>query len=90
MKTRISVQERLKDLRVERGLNLEELAQEGKRQAEGMGRTLQRQAQGPGGGGRRHRGTESPQSHALDWVDEYTKSTDRGNDFSRVDLRMRF
>ena len=28
MKTRISVQERLKDLRVERGLNLEELAQE--------------------------------------------------------------
>lgn len=27
MKTRISVQERLKDLRVERGLNLEELAQ---------------------------------------------------------------
>ncbi len=26
MKTRISVQERLKDLRVERGLNLEELA----------------------------------------------------------------
>ena len=28
MKTRISVQERLKDLRVEAGLNLEELAQE--------------------------------------------------------------
>ena len=28
MKTRISVQERLKDLRVERGLNLEELAQQ--------------------------------------------------------------
>ena len=28
MKTRISVQERLKDLRVERGLNLEELAHE--------------------------------------------------------------
>ena len=28
MKTRISVQERLKDLRVEQGLNLEELAQE--------------------------------------------------------------
>ncbi len=27
MKTRISVQERLKDLRVEQGLNLEELAQ---------------------------------------------------------------
>ena len=52
MKTRISVQERLKDLRVERGLNLEELAQEGKRQAEGMGRTLQRQTQGPGGGGK--------------------------------------
>ena len=52
MKTRISVQERLKGLRVERGLNLEELAQEGKRQAEGMGRTLQRQTQGPGGGGK--------------------------------------
>ena len=52
MKTRISVQERLKDLRVERGLNLEELAQEGKRQAEGMGRTLQRQAQGKNGGGK--------------------------------------
>ncbi len=29
MKTRISVQERLKDLRVEQGLNLEELAETG-------------------------------------------------------------
>ena len=45
-----TIQERLWELRKDKGLNLEELAQQGKRQAEGMGRTLQCQAQGPGGG----------------------------------------
>ena len=47
-----TIQERLWELRKDKGLNLEELAQQGKRQAEGMGRTLQRQTQGPGGGGK--------------------------------------
>ena len=41
-------------------------------------------------GGRRHRETESPRPHTLGGADEYAESTGGGNNFSRVDLRMRF
>ena len=46
MKTRISVQERLKDLRVEQGLNLEELAQKTGISKSALGDVAQRLAEG--------------------------------------------
>ena len=58
-----TIQERLWELRKDKGLNLEELAQQGKRQAEGMGKTLQRQTQGPGGGKGRDPGRGYGEGH---------------------------